>query len=339
MVDALDRGHGVDVFRRHRLLQPEQAELLEVPGKPDGAVHVEAGVHVGRDVDARARRGRHHLDQADHAVVLELAGGRVERVLVEAGDLAAGMAVGVDIEVDLQRGEAAFEDVIDDPLDLVEVHAGLDLAIGIDADLVAELAAEEFVDRDLQRLPLEVEERDLDAGQRGDQRAGKAALEHQAAARLFEDRVDRERIAADQAGRQILDDGDRLVAAMNAFAQAGHTGVGFHPDPKVHAMPRGRRRLHCRDLHRLALPTATRTRWPRTAGFRKRRDVGLIPPPFRAIAFTSQGISAGGTRRLPEGGRPARHFAKSQPLGEENGGRGALPGYQPSAWAAIIHGL
>ena len=73
----------------------------------------------------------------------------------------------------------------------------------VDADLVAELAAQQFVDRHLQRLALEVPERDLDAGQRGDQRAGEAALEDEAAAQFLEDRVDRERIAADQLGRQL----------------------------------------------------------------------------------------------------------------------------------------
>ena len=66
--------------------------------------------------------------------MLPLAGGVVEPVLVEAGDLALGMAVGVDVEVDLERGEAADQHVVDHLPDLVEVHAGLDLAVGIDAD-------------------------------------------------------------------------------------------------------------------------------------------------------------------------------------------------------------
>src|SRR5262249_9370478 len=148
------------------------------------AVDVETGVNVGGDVDTFAGGRRHHLDEPDHAVVLPRPGGRVEAVLAEAGDLAAGMTVGEDVEVDLQRGEAAVEDVVDDALDLVEVHAGLDLAIGIDPDLVAELAAEELVDRHLQRLALEVPERDLDAAQRRDQRAGEAAFEDEAAAHL-----------------------------------------------------------------------------------------------------------------------------------------------------------
>ena len=108
---------------------------------------------------------------------------------------------------------------IDHLLDLVEVHARLDLAIGVDANLVAELAAEQFVDRRVQRLALEIPQRDLDAGQRGDQRAGEAAIEDEAAAQLLEDRVDREWIAPDQLGAQLLDERDRLDAAMDTFAQ------------------------------------------------------------------------------------------------------------------------
>jgi hypothetical protein len=63
---------------------------------------------------------------------------------------------------------------------------------------VAELAAHQLVDRHAERLALEVPERDLDAGQRGDQRAGEAALEHEAAADVLEDHVDGEGVAADQ---------------------------------------------------------------------------------------------------------------------------------------------
>src|SRR5262245_44198761 len=99
--------------------------------------------------------------------------------------------------------------MVDHPLDLVEVHARLDLAVGIDADLVAELAAEELVDRNAERLALEVPERDLDAGERGDQRTGEATLEHETATDLLEDRVDGEGIAADEPRRQLVDDRDR----------------------------------------------------------------------------------------------------------------------------------
>ena len=127
----------------------------------------------------------------------------LNRSLSKPRDLALGMAIGVDVEVDLEGGEAPDEDVVDHPPDLVEVHAGLDLAVGIDADLVAELAAQQFVDRDLERLALEVPQRDLDAGEGGDQRAGEAAFEDEAPPQLLEDRVDGERVAADQPRREL----------------------------------------------------------------------------------------------------------------------------------------
>ena len=68
---------------------------------------------------------------------------------------------------------------------------------------VAELAAQQFVDGHLERLALEIPQRDLDAGERGDQRAGEAALEDEAAAQFLEERVDRERIAADEPRREL----------------------------------------------------------------------------------------------------------------------------------------
>ena len=138
-----------------------------------------------------------------HAVMLPVVGSHVELVLLVPAGLAAGVAVGADVEIDLERGEAGFEHLVDHRLDLGHVHAGRDLAVAVDADLVAELAAQQLVDRHLQRLALQIPERDLDAGQRGDQRAGEAALEDEAAAQFLEDRVDGEGIAADQLVRQL----------------------------------------------------------------------------------------------------------------------------------------
>ncbi len=181
--------------------------------------------------------------------MLPLEGRVVERVLLEALDLAADVAVGVDVHVDLQRGEAPFQHVVHHRADLVEVHARLDLAVGVDADLVAELAAHQFVDRHAQRLALEIPERDLDAGQRRDQRAARAAVEDMRPAHLLKDGVDGKRVAADELLFQVADDGNRLLAAVDAFAQPGDAGVGLHLDPQMHAVALGGRGLDGRDLH------------------------------------------------------------------------------------------
>src|SRR5262249_62148333 len=121
-------------------------------------------------------------------------------------------------DVHLERREAALEHATDHLLDLAEIHARLDLAGGVDADLVAELATHQIIDRRLERLALQIPQRDLDPGQRGDQRAGEAAVEHVAAAQILEDRVDLERVAPDKLGAQLVDDRDRLHAAMHTLA-------------------------------------------------------------------------------------------------------------------------
>ena len=226
-----DLAHGVDVLGRHRLLEPHQLQGLEVLREADGAVLVEPRVQVGGDVDLGPRRLDHHLGEAHHAVVLPAVGGHVEGVLDVVLGLAAGVAVGADVEVDLERGEAGLQHLVDHLPDLAHVHAGRDLAVAIDADVVAEPAAQELVDRRLQRLALQIPERDLDAGERGDQRAGEAALEDEAAPDVLEDGVDGEGVAAGEARRQLLDDGDRLIAAMHAFADTGDAGIGLDLHP------------------------------------------------------------------------------------------------------------
>ena len=207
-------------------------------------------MHIARDVDRVAGGRLHHLGEMHHAVVLPLAGGVVEGIFDEVLDFALAVAVGADVEVDLERGEPRLEDLVDDLLAFVEVHAGRDFTVGVDANLVAELAAKQLVDRGVQRLAFEIPKRDLDAGQRCDQRAGKAAFEDAGAPQLLEKRIDRERVAADQfRAKLVLDKSDRLVAAMDAFAEPGDVGIGLDLDPQVHAMADRGRGLYRRDLH------------------------------------------------------------------------------------------
>ena len=80
----------------------------------------------------------------------------LKRILDEVGDLGLVFAVGADIQIDLERGEAAFENLVDHLLALVEIHAGRDLTVGVDPDAVAKPATEQFADGRLEGLALEV---------------------------------------------------------------------------------------------------------------------------------------------------------------------------------------
>ena len=86
--------------------------------------------------------GGHHFRQLDHALVFPLEGSIVELILLKVANFRAAVAIGVNVEINLQRRKTALQDVIDHGFDLIEIHAGFDLAIGIDADFVAELAAQ-----------------------------------------------------------------------------------------------------------------------------------------------------------------------------------------------------
>ena len=111
-------------------------------------------MEIGGDIHRRAGGFHHHRGQLHHAVMLPAVGSHVELVLLVPAGLAAGVSVGADVEIDLERGEAGFQHLVHHRLDLAHVHAGRHLAVAVDADVVAELAAQQFVDRHLQRLAL-----------------------------------------------------------------------------------------------------------------------------------------------------------------------------------------
>ena len=95
----------------------------------------------------------------------------------EAGPPALRLAVGVDEDVGLHRGEALFAHLAADRLDAVEIGdrrlepVGMIDAPGramrpVDPDAVADLAAEQFVAGHAERLGLDVEQRVLDGAER-----------------------------------------------------------------------------------------------------------------------------------------------------------------------------
>src|SRR3954454_16325277 len=64
------------------------------------------------------------------------------------------------------------------------------MAIAIEADRVAKLAAKPLVDRHAERFPRQIPECDLDPGHRGDRRSRHRAVEQASPAHLFEKTID-----------------------------------------------------------------------------------------------------------------------------------------------------
>jgi hypothetical protein len=133
--------------------------------------------------------------------------------------------------------------VLDERLDAA---AALDVRVA--DDLVAGEAAEQLVDRDVERLALDVPEGDVDGGDgRGGDVAGReeAASEH-----LLPEALDLERVLADEERLEVLDGaGDgKLAAGEAAFADAPDALVGVHDDEGVVALARPGRDEECFDI-------------------------------------------------------------------------------------------
>ena len=246
---TFDLAHGVDILGRHRLFQPEQVELLEVARQADGARHIQARVHIHRHRHVFTSGARGHIHQFQHTLVLPLVGSVVEQILGPPAAAPPVASIRAKVNINLQGREAACNNILNNSLDLSKIHARLDLAVGIDANGIAEFAAHEFVDWHAQRLTLEVPQRNLNARQRGNQRAAGAAIEHIAAPQPFKDRIDLEWVAPNQLAAQLVNDCKRLVAAVYTLAQASDPFVRLDPHPQMHAVAGAGRRLDRRDLH------------------------------------------------------------------------------------------
>ena len=100
LVSCGDEFVGIDVFRRHGLLQPHQIQRLHAFGHLLPGRKVVAGVHVGADVDV----GPHGLPRRgqliDHALDFRRAGRPVELVVL----------VGIVplVQIELHRGVAVL---------------------------------------------------------------------------------------------------------------------------------------------------------------------------------------------------------------------------------------
>ena len=70
---------------------------------------------------------------------------------------------------------------------------------------------------------------------------------------ILKDRVDCERVAANQVLLEMMNNGNRLRAAMHAFSQPGDAFVGFNFDPQVHAVAGSGGGFDGRDFHGIDL--------------------------------------------------------------------------------------
>ncbi len=135
-----------------------------------------------------------------------------------------------------------------------EILAGV--AVAVEADAVAELAAEEPVDRHAERLAGQVPEGDLDPGHRGHGRAGHRPVEELCAAHLLEERST---LSGFSPMMELLEGVDHLrtaLAAVDALAVADQPLVGVDADVGRVAVPLDLRGADVGDLH-AALPPPT----------------------------------------------------------------------------------
>ena len=205
-------------------LDPEEIERLHRARHLEEALGLEVEVEVDQDVDVRpgalAERRELIADRAQHvALGIELGEAFVAREArrVQPGPLVEQENVGLERAVALPDHFLAQRD------DVVEGAQGRELhglrpgqPIGpamrpVEPDALAHRAAQQLVDRDAERLGLDVEQRVLDRADR---------LLHHPAAGLAADRVEQRRhrlvgarVLADHDRRQMLDRGGDALAA------------------------------------------------------------------------------------------------------------------------------
>jgi len=154
-----DVAQGVDVFWRDRLFEPEDAEGFDFDGDALAGGGVVTAVYVNGEVDARADGIADEGHLFHHAVDFAVRGGPVDPV--------EACRIGGLIDVDRERGGAHLFDLFQAGrrFRVVRMVVG---RVAIDADSVADLAAEQLVDGQAEGLAGEVPERDFDGAEGGD---------------------------------------------------------------------------------------------------------------------------------------------------------------------------
>ena len=258
-----DAPQGGDVLGRDRVLEPQQAERLELVREPLRVGDLVAPVAVEGDVDLGPDGVDHRGGELDHRAHL----GAAERA--RRGVL---HVLGRDVEVELQRAEAELGDDLAGALrvqlggeELVRRRgrvgaavlgradrAGLDrlgrllgpargagdhrrvhrlerlarVAVGVHAHGVTKATTEEAVDRHAVGLADEVPQRGLHPRDRVVDDAGRRAGARRAPAQLAPQAVDVARILADQQRREVAHDAGQARRGV-ALAEPGEpVGVG-----------------------------------------------------------------------------------------------------------------
>src|SRR5262245_16771747 len=218
----------VDVFRRYRLLEPFDVELLQAAAKPDGGRHAEAVIGIDHELDVVADCLAHR-----------------EHALVVAPD-------GAEADLHLDRLEAVLHVALGflDGLRHQAVHVGEIEAGRVGMDLGAEGATDQLVDRLAARLADDVPQRDVDAADGRNRHAFRAVV-LDPVVEVFPDHFRVERIAAEHARRELrIDEGLRDRGGTVALAPAGDAVGGFDLDQAGAARTvepparRGERPLH-----------------------------------------------------------------------------------------------
>ena len=231
----------VDIFGRHGLFAEIRAELFDRVDVGDRHGGIGAAVEVDHDIDAVAERETELLHQGGE--FLDGSDAHQRLGVGHEDDFHGRVAVRHDLagEVDQRRGVEAFVDRVHVSAAQVRVHA----------DAVAHGAAEQFVDRDAERLAQDVPAGLLDAGDRA--HADHAQSPEGLPVELLIEVLDAGRVLADQHGLEILDgadDGARFPFERR-FAPAGEAVlIGFHFDehPVAH-LGVDHQRAHVCDLH------------------------------------------------------------------------------------------
>ena len=241
----------IDIFSRHRLFQPEQAQRFERARQGDGGGQVEVTVAINSQVNFKADGFADAFDQTDDMGHLLGADSPIVGIKLAAPGV-------VDIELDraIAFGHR-FQRLIAEGSRAVFFA---EVAIGIETDLIAELAAEQLVDRHAQRLAHDVMQSVIDAGEGEDQRRVARAAITPSPAQLLIDEVDVEWVFADDQVAQSQDGGfggeaGESGTARVALARAGDAFVGVDADEGPNAaaaigfLPADDTSLHVGDFH------------------------------------------------------------------------------------------
>src|ERR1035437_1850232 len=226
--------HGVDVFRRHRLLQPRQAERLQFLGHTLGGAEIVPAVHVDRQFDFLRQRFAHEPYLVDHVIDLGVVRGPVHTV--ESGGIHRL------IDIDFGHCEVVLDDLIYVGLGL-RVLAVVGAAVAVDANPVAEFPSHQLIDGHIEGLAGEVPQGNFDCGQGSNVLAGLCATKDAARPDALPDALAVARDLAQQSAKKTLNKGRSAADGVDAFAVAVQALIGVDADMKTHEV----RGLYIRD--------------------------------------------------------------------------------------------